>query len=367
MVIRPETPPSGSVEPWLAREAFGVGAPGFVPEGETRLDLVSMLRLIRLLVVTFFATLRKRWVHGPARPTWSFSFEATVGYLRRDWDETASLDLVRLRKEMGSRPYPQPLAKRVTVKDDALGGVPARWFTPPGAPEDVAVLFFHGGSYIYGSARTTHADLITRIALAAGLTTIGIDYRLAPEHPYSAQLEDALAAYEALVARGVKRVLLAGDSAGGNLAIEAQLALRDRGAEQAAAAALISPWSDLTMPGRSFIDNEPYDFGTRKELVVHAKAFAGDVALDDPRLSPTYAKLEGLRPTFIHAGEAEILRDDILLLADRLEAAGVEVTRFVAPDMPHNAPMFAAYHSTAQASLAAIGAFLRHHGVRGAA
>lgn len=348
----------------MAREAFAVGVRGFVAEGVIPLDFVSMLRLIRLFVLTFFATLRKRWARGPARPSWSFSFEATVGYLRRDWEETATWDLVRLREEMGSRPYPQPLSKRVTTKDDPLGGVPARWFIPEGAADDVAVLFFHGGSYIYGSARTTHADLITRIALAAGLTTIGIDYRLAPEHPYPAQLDDALAAYEALLARGVKRVLFAGDSAGGNLAIEAQLALRDRGAAQAAAAALISPWSDLTMPGRSFVDNDAFDFGRREELALHAKAYAGEVALDDPRLSPTYAKLEGLRPIYIHAGEAEIPRDDILLLADRLEAAGVEVTRHVAPDMPHNAPMFAAYHPAAQASLEAVGAFLRRQGER---
>jgi len=135
--------------------------------------------------------------------------------------------------------------------------------------------YFHGGSYVYGSARTTHADVIARLALASGVTCVGIDYRLAPEHVYPAQIEDAVRAFEALRADpGGRRVIVAGDSAGGNLAIELQLALRDRGKEQAAGAVLISPWSDLTMPGSSFRENDRFDYGTREVL---ARRSVGDV------------------------------------------------------------------------------------------
>jgi acetyl esterase/lipase len=152
---------------------------------------------------------------------------------------------------------------------------------------------------------------------------------------------------------------VAGDSAGGNLAIELQLALRDRGGPQANAAILISPWSDLTMPGASFQGNERYDFGTRDVLVTQAAAFVGTVPLDDPRVSPTYAALEGLSPMLITVGEAEIPRDDVLLLASKSKAAGVDVKLHVAKGMPHNAPVFAAYHPEALATLDAIVAFAK--------
>lgn len=337
-----------------------------------------MPRLFRLFLATLLHTFRRRWARGPARATWSFRLEVIVSYLRRDWDETSDWDFARYRADLEARPYPRGAVARTTRHDGELGGVSARWFVPPrklaadshqahtGEPRAI-VLFLHGGSYIYGSARTTHADLIARLALASGLTVVGIDYRLAPEHPYPAQLDDATRAFDALVAEGRSpgEILLAGDSAGGNLAIELQLRLRERAGltSQARAAMLISPWSDLTMPGRSFVDNDAFDFGTRTALARHAQAFAGDVPLDDPRISPVNADLRGLAPMLVMAGEAEIPRDDILRLGDRLARAGVEVERHLAPDMPHNAPLFAAYHPSAREALDVAASFLRRHGV----
>ncbi len=261
---------------------------------------------------------------------------------------------------MNARPYPRPHLRKVTIRDEELGGIPARWFIPPGASEDAAILYLHGGSYIYGSARTTHADLIANIAKTSGVTAIGLDYRLAPEHPYPAQLEDALRAYDALLARGVKRIIVAGDSAGGNLALMLQIRLRDLGREQALASVLISPWSDLTMPGRSFEENDAFDYGTRDVLLRHAEAFAGGIPLDDPRLSPIYANLDDLAPTFIAVGSVEIPRDDILALAKALERAGVEVTVHVAEEMPHLPPIFADYHEAGRRCVEAIGGFVRN-------
>jgi acetyl esterase/lipase len=159
------------------------------------------------------------------------------------------------------------------------------------------------------------------MARMTGVEVVGVEYRLAPEHVYPAQLDDAIAAYQALLAEGDPAIAVCGDSAGGNLAIALQIALRNRGARQARAAALLSPWSDLTMPGASFRENDATDFGTRDVLVAQAKLFAGDVPLDDGRVSPVYARLEGLAPTLVIAGDAEIPRDDILRFADALERA----------------------------------------------
>lgn len=320
-----------------------------------------MLRLIRLVFVSLFQTLRLRSMRGPARPTWPFSFEWIVRYLRSDWDETSTWSFERLRSDLDSRPYPQTIVRKVSVRDGELGGVPARWFVPPNAMDDRVVLFFHGGSFIYGSPRTTHADLVARIALASNVTVIGVDYRLAPEHPFPAQIEDALATFDAIVASGIEQraIVVAGDSAGGNLAIELQLALRTRGRAQARAAVLISPWSDLEMQGRSFVENNPFDWGTREVLARHARAFAGGAALDDPRVSPLHASLDGIAPVLVMVGEAEIPRDDILALAKRLEDAHVDVTLHVAKDMPHNAPVFAAYHPHGQAALDAAARYVR--------
>jgi epsilon-lactone hydrolase len=319
-----------------------------------------MLRGLRLLAVAFFSTLRGRRAHGPLRPTWSFSFEWIVRYLRHDWDDTARWASARLRADLDARPYPQRYVRKVTRSDGALGGVAVRRFLPPEAAASAAVLFFHGGSYVYGSSRTTHADLAARIALASKVEVVGAEYRLAPEHPYPAQLEDALAAFEGLVESGVTpdRIVVAGDSAGGNLALAAQIALRDRGGPQARAAVLISPWADLEMPGASFVDNDPYDYGTREVLVQQAQLLAGEVPVGDPRLSPVRARLDGLSPVFLCVGEAEIPRDDILALGRALTTAGVDVTLHVAKDMPHNAPVFAAYHPEGLAALEAIGRFV---------
>lgn len=325
--------------------------------------LPRVLRSLRLLARAFFQTLRARIARGPARPGWPFGFQFVLRYLRLDWEETASWDLTRLRLDMDSRPFPGGHVRRARCRDEQLGGLSTRVYGPKSPPRQGAVLFFHGGSFVYGSARTTHADTLARIAIEAGVEVFGPDYRLAPEHTYPAQLQDALAAFDALLARGIPaaKVVLAGDSAGGNLAIEAAIALRDRGGPRPGALVLLSPWSDLTMPGASFQENLPYDFGTRAELVNHAAAFVGSIPLDDPRVSPVYARLDDLPPTFITAGTCEIPRDDILRLADRLEAASVPVTRHLAREMPHNAAFFADMHPEGLATLRAIVAFLQGH------
>jgi acetyl esterase/lipase len=322
-----------------------------------------MARALRLFFVAFFRVLFARLRRGPLVASWSFPFETMVRYLRLDWDETAAWDLARMRADSDARPYPRKLARRVPVRDEMLGGVPVRWFEPEGAPSDRAILFFHGGSYIYGSARTSHAELVAGLALLSGRRVVAPDYRLAPEHPFPAQIDDAVAVLSALEEGGLaaSRIVAAGDSAGGNLAIELALRLRDEGKPQLAGLVLVSPWSDLRMPGRSFVENEPYDFGTRDVLVRHREAFAPGMAYDDPRLSPVCADLARLPPTLVTVGDREIPRDDILALAEALRRAGVDTTLHVAPDMPHNAPVWADVHPSGKAALEACARFAAEH------
>jgi len=311
------------------------------------------MRALGLMLLALFQTLTRR----SPRPSWSFGFRVVQRFMRLDWDRTADWDLVRVREAIARRPYPRKFAKRVAWRDEVLGGVPVCTY----GAGDAVVLFLHGGSFIYGSSKTSHAELVARLAFEANVRVIGVEYRLAPEHPFPAQLEDALAAWDALVATTTPpdRVIVAGDSAGGNLAVELALALRDSKRPMPKALLLLSPWADLSMPGASYRENEPFDFGTRDVLVRHAAAYAGSASLDDPRVSPIHANLEGLPPTFVARGGCEIPRDDIAAFGAKLRAAGTDVTEHEAPDMPHNAAFFADYHPAAREAFAAIVQFVR--------
>ncbi len=269
--------------------------------------------------------------------------------LRRDWDETAAWPLERQRAAVGARPYPRAHVKRVAVQAEELAGVPVRRFTPA-HPAAVKIVYFHGGSYVYGSTATSHADFCAQLALATSAEVVGVEYRLAPEHPWPAQLEDALAVCRAL---SDSSLVLAGDSAGGHLAATA--------AEHVTAQAvvLLSPWVDLEMPGRSFADNDRYEIGTRAVLQRHASAVAGLRPVAS--LSLDAALLRELPPCFVSVGALEGPRDDILDFVQRLRAVGVDCTLHVAEDMPHNPAFFAAYHPSGRAAFDATVAFLMRH------
>jgi acetyl esterase/lipase len=305
--------------------------------------------MLRLLGVTLLPTLLSRRRRGPLLPSWSFMFEWMIRTLRRDWDETAAWPLAAQRAEVARRPYPRSFARRVAVRTGDLSGVPVVFFEPPGAtPRAARIVFFHGGSYVYGSCATSHAELCAHLAIATSLEVVGVEYRLAPEHPWPAQLEDAIAACRALDG---SPIVLAGDSAGGHLAVKVAQATR------AVALVLLSPWVDLEMPGRSFVENDPYDFGTRAVLRRHAEAVAGPLPLAS--LALARGALDALPPTLVSVGGAEIPKDDIVAFADALRAAGVDCTLHVAPEMPHNPAVFEAYHPSGQEAFGVTASFIR--------
>lgn len=319
-----------------------------------------MLRLVRILVLTLFTTFWRRFRRGPARPSWDFRFEWVVGFLRRDFAESARWPYTKLRRDLNGRRYPAKALRRVERSRETLGGVPAVWFSP-GSDARGIVLFLHGGSYIFGSIETSHAEMAAGLAVGSGARVVGIDYRLAPEHPYPAALDDALASFDALLAQGYppNEIVLAGDSAGGNLALCLQLALRDRGSAQARAAVLFSPWLDLSASRASCRAGDAVDYGQTSFLLRHARDFAGGMALSDPRVSPLEADLTGLAPLFVMVGGAERLSDEGKELVAKAESSGVAATLCVADDMPHNPPALVDFHPNAAAAFDAATTYIR--------
>lgn len=302
-----------------------------------------MLGLVARALRALLDTLILRARRGPARPSWSFRFQWMIATLKRDNIATQHWPIPRQRAHEAHFAVPSGALAQVRRREESIEGVPCAWFEPPAVGANRAFVYFHGGSYLFGSTRT-HGDIIARLALAAGARILAVEYRLAPEHPYPAQQEDALAAVRGLATRGLpaERLVLAGDSAGASLALATQLALRDRGDRQAAAAILLSPWLDLTESYPSSTENDPLDWGTRELVLGHARIYAGTIPLDDPRLSLIGAKLEGLAPLFVQVGEVERRRDEGAELCRRATAAGVEATLDLVPDMPHVPALFAA-------------------------
>jgi acetyl esterase/lipase len=237
--------------------------------------------------------------------------------LRRAYDAFAEND-----------PMP-PMARQASI---TLGGVRCLGLLPEGASDDHAILWCHGGGFAMGSSRS-HRGLASQVAGVAKLTAVIPDYRLAPEHKHPAALEDCLGAYAGLIKEGVapERIILAGESAGGGLAVAAALKLKEQGGPMPAGLTLLSPWVDLANRGWSHTAKAQRDpFLTSNALAVRAREY-----LADGNLSILDADLSGLPPTFIQTGEAEVLLSDSTTLAERLGAAGAPVTLEIWPDMFH--------------------------------
>jgi acetyl esterase/lipase len=207
------------------------------------------------------------------------------------------------------------------------------------------ILYLHGGAYTMGSC-ATHRSLAARIAAAGRSATLQPEYRLAPEHPSPAALEECTAAYRHLLDGGTPpaQIAVVGDSAGGGLALALAVGLRDAGIPLPAALVYLSPWTDLAMTGESVRTRATVDpVCTVTESALHAAHYAGCAAARAPRVSPVYADLHGLPPLLLHVGDLEILLSDATRVADRARAAGVDVTLQVCPGMWHVWHLLAAW------------------------
>lgn len=253
-----------------------------------------------------------------------------------------------------------PLPPDVQCTKVDANGVPAEWINAPGADARRVVLYLHGGGYVIGSI-DSHRELVARISRSSGARGLAIDYRMAPEHPFPAAVDDAVAAYRWLLGQGVapSGIAIAGDSAGGGLAIATLVALKQAGEPLPAAGVCFSPWVDLEGIGESMIARDALDPMVHKDgLVAMAAMYLAGADPHTPLAAPLYADLSGLPPLLIQVGTEETLFDDSTRLATRARAAGVDVTLEEWNDLFHVFQAFAMLPEARNATDKA-GAFIR--------
>jgi monoterpene epsilon-lactone hydrolase len=275
----------------------------------------------------------------------------------------ADSDVNEQRRALSELITAQPLSAEVTVTAAELGGVPTAEITVDGIETRHVVLYFHAGVYVLGDAFLA-ADLASQVGRRTDAKVISVDYRLAPEHPYPAAVDDALAAYEGLLQNGIapSDIAFAGESAGGGLAIATLINAREHGLPLPAAALVMSPYADLTLTGASMETRREADpLLSREALQPRVTDYTAgqDAALG--LISPIFADLSGLPPLIIQAGTHEVLLDDAVRLAQQAAIADVEVTLEITPGVPH---VFQAYYpilDEAAAALDRAGALLSAH------
>jgi acetyl esterase/lipase len=293
----------------------------------------------------FFGVLFRRLRHGPRLPAWGFGFELANEVLREDLLTSYRADPAVTRRRQDALASKIPLRQKVIRRREAPGGVPVTWFTPHaiagrGEAESPVLLYLHGGGYVLCSVHT-HADFVATLAEKSGVRVALAEYRLAPEHPHPAALDDAAAVYAELLRRGVppERIVVGGDSAGGGLTLALFLRLRAHGLPLPAGGLLISPWVDLGCSFPSVEKNAAYDFGTREILLHWASLYRGGLPASEPLISPLHADLAGLPPLCVIAGTAELLADEVDALVKKARLAGVAVDFVFEEDMTHIFPI----------------------------
>jgi acetyl esterase/lipase len=278
---------------------------------------------------------------------------------------SSELDLAsppaKLRADFSAMVSAAPLPPDLRFESVHLGGVPALACTPPGAATDRCMLYLHGGAFVIGSAQD-YRSLFGALGRAAGVRAVAPDYRLAPEHPFPAAIDDALGAYRALLSAGqsASGIVLAGDSAGGGLLLSLMVAARDAGLPLPAGAVMISPWVDLACQGSSMSTKAEVDPSlTRDGLLANAALYLGSRRPETPLASPLHANLAGLPATLLQVGTAEILLDDSLRLAARAIEANARICLSIWPDMPHVWHFFGFMLEEGRRAVAEAGQFLR--------
>jgi acetyl esterase/lipase len=267
------------------------------------------------------------------------------------------------RRRAGMEKISERVAPDVKCVPVDAGSVPAEWIEPPDAVSGRVILYLHGGGYVTGSI-VTHRAMVARIARASKARALLLDYRLAPEHPFPAAVDDATAAYRWLLAQGIApgKIVIAGDSAGGGLTLATLAALKASKDPMPAAAVPISPWNDLEGTGDSVktrASKDPMVQGN--DLVPMAKMYYGTQDPKNPLISPLHADFRGFPPLLIQVGDAEVLLDDATRVAERAKAAGVQVELEVWDEMVHVWHVFAKLLPEGQQAIDKIGKFVIAH------
>ncbi|MBY0334283.1 MAG: alpha/beta hydrolase [Acetobacteraceae bacterium] len=289
----------------------------------------------------------------------------------------ADPEIAQIRAMLAARPRPAELAERrrrldalgsqfglpgdVATEAAAAGGVKAEWTATPGADPGRVLLYLHGGGYVSGSI-ASHRHMVAEAGRQAGIRTLALDYRLAPEDPFPAGLEDAMAGYRFLLDSGIApgRIAIGGDSAGGGLTLALLVSLRDEGLPLPGCAWVVSPWIDLEQLGESMASLAAVDPMIQGPYLGEiARAYLNGADPRTPLAAPLHAELRGLPPLLIQVGAAEVLLDDSVRLAARAGAADVAVTLEVWPEMIHVWHLFHPVLAAGRRALAGAGRFLR--------
>jgi epsilon-lactone hydrolase len=275
--------------------------------------------------------------------------------------ETLHIPLDKQRREWEAAAAKTVLPTTTRIETFEAEGIPCEWVCCSPRDHAQALFFLHGGGFNAGSPRT-HRELAARLSLVTDLPILLADYRLAPEHPFPAALEDAVTVYRWLLRMGTrpKQIVLGGDSAGGGLAVSTLLALRDGGDPLPAAAILLSPWADLSLTGESLATRAFVDpTGSLEGLSAAAKLYLGQHDPYDPLISPVYADLTGLPPLFIQVGDLDVLLSDALRLVTQARSADVDVRVEVWLEMWHVWQAWAGELPEGQAALDQLGEYVR--------
>jgi monoterpene epsilon-lactone hydrolase len=271
--------------------------------------------------------------------------------------------LAEMRKGLDAMGGAVPGLPGITATAVDAGGVAAEWIEPAERDAGRVLLYLHGGGYVLGSVQS-HRPMIERLAVACRARVLALNYRLAPEAPFPAAVDDAVAAYRWLLTQGTQpaQVAIAGDSAGGGLTLAALVALRDAGEPMPACAVPISPWTDMEGTGESMLTRAAVDPMVQKvPLLQMAGVYLKGADARNPLASPLHADFTGLPPLLIQVGDAETLLDDSTRLEPKLAAAGVDVSLEVWPDMIHVWHLFAPMLAQGQQAIERIGEFVRAH------
>ncbi len=274
--------------------------------------------------------------------------DTTLEEMRRGWDAL----FANVKLSVGAK----------TEKVDA-GGVKAEWIAAPKAAADRVILYCHGGGYVLGSIHS-HRDMCERLSRAGEARVLALDYRLAPEHPFPAAVEDATAAYRWLLKQGIrpKRIAISGDSAGGGLTFATLLALKKAGDPMPACATPLSPWVDLEGLGESMTSKVNEDPMVAKHLIEQmGKTYVQSGNLRDPLAAPLYGDLRGLPPLLVQVGSRETLLDDAVRMAEKAKKAGVDVELDVWQGQIHVWQIFASRLDEGEQAIQKLGAFIRKH------
>lgn len=280
---------------------------------------------------------------------------------RERFDFNTSIPGFRELCEKGAAKYSK-IPKEIKISEENIGGIKSEWIIPEGSDAQKVILYVHGGGYVSGSCND-HRGFVSKFAKSCGITNLVYEYRLAPENPFPAALEDSVKVYEELLNKGIKpeNIVIAGESAGGGLCLAILLALKERKTVLPSAAVAISPWTDLTCSSESYVTKNKVSVAPLNSWIVFSKYYVGNNEANQPLISPLFGNLEGLPPILINSGVDDELFEDGEQFYRKAKEAGVDINFRAGAGMVHCYPLLAPFFKEATEAMEEICDFIKNH------